>query len=216
MLGQDEKPWPGEFNLLAVGHWVLLTGQYPQYTIFPWQNFHGRFTPVGCCLLPSGQFSPGNVLPWLSDLIFSCAALSPSVSSGHCPLNNGQFRPPPIHLHRLTFPWGFPRDSAVATICEETTIIEDIVRGSALANDNSAVKGQPDTMHFVIKTFSKKIVRILVKSIAPLQFVYNVTLCTIFIFVHKIFLFGAHKSIFCFRAQQHCLTKVDCQHSSNS
>ena len=99
----------------------------------------------------------------------------------------------------------------MGTICEETNIFEDIVKGSALADDNSAVKGQPDTMHFVIKTFSKKIVRTLVKSRTPLQ-----AICTIFMFVHKIFLFGAHTSIFFSRAQQHSLTKVDCQHSSNS
>ena len=143
---------------------------------------------MGCCLLPSGQFSPGNVLPWLSDLIFSCAALSPSVSSGHCPLNNGQFRPPPIHLHKLTFPWGFPRDPPVATICEETNIFEDIVWGSAEDGDNSAVKERPDTMLFVIKTFSKNIVVILVKSITPLcKSVYKVAICTfcLFILVHK-------------------------------
>ena len=86
------------------------------------------------------------------DLIFSCAAaLRPSVSSGDCPLNNGQFRPVLTHTHKLTF----LRDPSVANVCEYTNI--DIVTGPAVANDNGGVKGQPDTMHFVIKTLSEKI-----------------------------------------------------------
>ena len=88
----------------------------------------------------------------------------------------------------------------MATICEETNIFEDIVGGSALADDNSAVKGQPDTMHFVIKTLSKNIVGILVKSTTPLQIqsVYNVAICAILICVRKIFLFDVDKSILVF------------------
>ena len=88
------------------------------------------------------------------DLIFSCAAaLRPPVSSGDCPLNNGQFRPVSTHTHKLTF----LRDPSVANVCEYTNIVEDIVTGPAVANDNGGVKGQPDTVHFVIKTLSEKI-----------------------------------------------------------